>query len=61
MRFDRQHFTKAQVVPVTSGNLETDFITNRESHVSFHIIFSIWQEKTFATILVANAPLLSSS
>ena len=62
MRFDRQQdFTKAEVVPMTSGNFETDFITNRECHVSFHIIFSIWQEKTFAAILVANTPLLSIS
>lgn len=54
-------FRKSIKIPVTSGNLEADFITNRECHVSFHIILSIWQEKALATILVAYAPLLASS
>ncbi len=46
---------------MTSGNLEADFVAHGESHVSFHIILSIWQEETFATVLIAYASLLTSS
>ena len=44
-------------LPVTSGNLETDFVADRQRHVAFHVVFSIRQEETFAPVFVADASL----
>ena len=46
-------------LPVTSGNLKADLISNGKGNVSFDIVLTIRQKETFPSILITDTTLLT--
>ena len=47
------------LLPVTSGNLKADFISDGKCYISFDIVFTVRQKEAFSSVFITDTTLLT--